>query len=240
LLTLKESNPVEIVEYVVAHGLSDEPVFSWWVPNTLKKRDAIISAVNKRYWKWTYKNGIQVPKSVAEAYEIDKENGENPWAQSIQKEMSAVRVAFHILEDGVDPPPGYQYMDCHLVCDVKFDGLRFKSRMVAGGRMVDEPSFLTYASVVSRETVRIGLTITALHDLDVKAANAENAYLTAPTTENVWTVCGPEFGPNQGRKVLIVRVLYGLKGSGASYRNHISDACVTYSMSCARMIQISG
>jgi hypothetical protein len=66
---------------------------------------------------------------VAEAYEINKENGDDRWAQSIQKEMNAVRMAFHILEDGVDPPPGYQYMDCHLVFDVKFDGFRFKSRM---------------------------------------------------------------------------------------------------------------
>ena len=64
--------------------------------------------------------------------------------------------------------------------------------------MVDTPSFLTYASVVSRETVRIALTIAALHDLDVKAADVENAYLTAPTTEKVWTVCGPEFGPEEG------------------------------------------
>jgi hypothetical protein len=95
--------------------------------------------------------------------------------------------------------------------------------MVAGGHMVDAPSFLTYASVVSRETVRIALTIAALHDLDVEAADVENAYLTAPTTEKVWTVCGPEFGPDQGKKALIVRALYGPKGSGASYRNHISD-----------------
>jgi hypothetical protein len=95
-------------------------------------------------------------------------------------------VAFHILEDGVNAPPGYQYMDCHLVFDIKFDG------MVAGGHMFDAPSFLTYASVVSRETVRIAVTIAALHDLDVKAAGVENAYLTAPTTEKAWTVCVPE------------------------------------------------
>jgi hypothetical protein len=165
---------VEIAEYAVAHELSDEPAFSWWVPFTLKKRDTIFSAVNKRYWKRTHKFGIQV-KSVAEAYEIDKENGDDRWAQSIQKEMNTVRVAFRILEDGVDPPPGYQYMDCHLVFDVEFDRFRFKSRMVASGHMVDAPSFLTYASVVSRETVRIALTIAALHDLDVKAADVENA-----------------------------------------------------------------
>jgi hypothetical protein len=47
--------------------------------------------------------------------------------------------------------------------------------------------------------------------------------LTAPTTEKVWTVCGPESGPDQGKKALIVRALYGLKGSGVLHRNHISD-----------------
>jgi hypothetical protein len=111
-------------------------------------------------------------------------------------------VAFLISEDGVDAPPGYQYMDCHLVFDVKFDGFRFKSRMVAGGHMVDAPSFLTYVSVVLRETVRIALTIDALHDFDVKVADVENAYLTAPTMEKVWNVCGPEFGPDQGKKAM--------------------------------------
>jgi hypothetical protein len=95
--------------------------------------------------------------------------------------------------------------------------------MVAGGHMVDAPSFLTYASVVSRETVRTALTIAALHDLDVKVADVVNAYVTAPTTEKVRTVCGPEFGPDQGKKPLIVRALYGLKGSDASYCNHVSD-----------------
>ncbi|KAG7370183.1 reverse transcriptase RNA-dependent DNA polymerase [Nitzschia inconspicua] len=223
LSALKESNPVEVAEYAVAHNLTEEPAFKWWVPFTLRKRDAIISAVNNRYWKRTHKFGIRVPKSVKEAYEIDRENGDNRWAESIQKEMNDVRVAFHILDDGQTVPPGYQFMKCHLVFDIKFDGFRFKTRMVAGGHMVETPAFLTYASVVSRETVRIALLMAALHDLDVKAADVQNAYLTAPTTEKIWTICGPEFGPDEGKKAIIVRALYGLKGSGASYRNHISN-----------------
>ena len=223
LSTLKESNPVEVAEYAIAHDIADEPAFNWWVPYTIKKRNAIVSAVNKRYWKRTHKYGIRIPKSVQEAYDIDKEHGDTRWADAIQKEMNDVRVAFHILDDDKAVPPGYQYMDCHLIFDIKFDGFRFKARMVAGGHMVETPAFLTYASVVSRETVRIALTIAALHDLDVKAADVQNAYLTAPTTEKVWTTCGPEFGPDEGKKAIIVRALYGLKGSGASYRNHISN-----------------
>ncbi|KAG7369945.1 reverse transcriptase RNA-dependent DNA polymerase [Nitzschia inconspicua] len=223
LSALKESNPVEVAEYAVAHNLTEEPAFNWWVPYTLKKRDAIVSAVNNRYWKRTHKYGIRIPKTVKEAFEIDRENGDNRWAESIQKEMNAVRVAFRILGEDQKVPPRYQYMKCHLVFDIKFDGFRFKTRMVAGGHMVETPSFMTYASVVSRDTVRIALLTAALHDLSVKAADVQNAYLTAPTMEKIWTICGPEFGPDEGKKAIIVRALYGLKGSGASYRNHISN-----------------
>ncbi|KAG7369941.1 hypothetical protein IV203_027687 [Nitzschia inconspicua] len=70
LSALKESNPVEVAEYAVAHNLTEEPAFNWWVPYTLKKRDAIVSAVNNRYWKRTHKYGIRIPKTVKEAFEI--------------------------------------------------------------------------------------------------------------------------------------------------------------------------
>jgi hypothetical protein len=114
-------------------------------------------------------------------------------------------------------------MECNLEFDVKFDGFCLKSGMVAGGHMVDTPSFSTYAPVVSKGTVKMALTIAVLHDLDVKADNMENEYLTVPTATKVWTVCGPESGPDQGKKALIVRALYGLKGSRASYSYYVSD-----------------
>jgi hypothetical protein len=47
--------------------------------------------------------------------------------------------------------------------------------MVAGGHMTGAPVMMTYASVVSRETNRIALTIAALNDLEVKVANILNA-----------------------------------------------------------------
>ena len=42
---LKESNPVDVADFAVAENLQEEPAFAWWVPFTLRKRDAIISAV---------------------------------------------------------------------------------------------------------------------------------------------------------------------------------------------------
>ena len=90
------------------------------------------------------------------------------------------------------------------------DSFQRKFRMVAGGHMTEAPATLTYASVVSRESVRIALTIVALNDLEVKTADIQNAYLTAPVSEKIWMTLGPEFGADMGSKAIIVRALYGL------------------------------
>ena len=189
----------------------------------LSRLDRIIASVNKLYHKRTHKFGIEIPKTVERALQIDKENGNNLWRDAIAKEMKNVRVAFKIMEDGKDPPPGYSFMNCHMVFDIKLDGFKRKARLVAGGHVLDPPAGLTYSSVVSRDSVRIILTIAALNDLEVKASDVQNAYLTAPCEEKVWTKLGPEFGADQGKSALIVRALYGLRSAGASFSRHIAD-----------------
>jgi hypothetical protein len=71
--------------------------------------------------------------------------------------------------------------------------------------------------------VRIVSNLTALNDLEVKMADTDNAYLTAPITEKVWCILGPEFGEDAGKKALIVRALYSLKSAGAPFRNYLAD-----------------
>lgn len=223
LADLKESNPVEVAEYAVSKGIQDEPAFLWWVPYTLKRRDRIIAAVNKRYHKHTHKFGIEVPKTMADAIAIDKRNGNTLWQDAIRKEMNNVRVAFKILEDGESVPPTYQQIRCHLVFDIKQEDFRWKARFVVGGHMTDASGATNYASVVSRESVHIALTLAALNDLEVKAADIQNAYLTAPTSEKIWCVLGPEFGSDAGCKALIVRALYGLKIAAKDFTSHLAD-----------------
>ena len=46
--------------------------------------------------------------------------------------------------------------------------------------MTHTPDTVTYSSVVTRETVHIALTMAALHNLEVKAGDVLNAYVTAP------------------------------------------------------------
>jgi hypothetical protein len=46
LTDVKESNPIEVAEHLVAQGrVESEPAFAWWVDFTLEKSDCIISAV---------------------------------------------------------------------------------------------------------------------------------------------------------------------------------------------------
>ena len=84
--------------------------------------------------------------------------------------------------------------------------------------MTELPSSITYSSVVSRDSVRIALTIAALNDLSILACDIQNAYLSAPCREKIYCIAGPEFGSESVRKAL-----YGLRSSGASFRAMLAD-----------------
>ena len=79
LSDFKECYPVQTAEHSVTNDIDTEPAFNYWVPHTLKKRDSIISLVKKRqtrYMKKTHKFGVEVPKTVKEAQELDQRNGD--------------------------------------------------------------------------------------------------------------------------------------------------------------------
>ncbi|KAI2506538.1 Reverse transcriptase (RNA-dependent DNA polymerase) [Fragilaria crotonensis] len=224
---VKDSNPIELAEYAVANRIQEEPAFKWWVSETLRMRNRIIGKVKSRYWKTSHKYGVRLPHSVQEALQIDKETGTDFWWNAIQKELKKVMVAFEY-DESVTPEQireglakgkyvGFQEIKCHMIFDVKMDLTR-KARFVAGGHMTEPPASITYSSVVSRDSVRIAFMLAALNDLDVLACDIGNAYLNAPCREKVWFVAGPEFGSRQGTVIRIVRALYGLKSSGASWR----------------------
>ena len=75
LKDIKASNPIEEAEYAIHKCIEDESAFSWWIKDTLERRNRIISKVKGRYWKTTHKFGIRIPKSVEEALQIDEETG---------------------------------------------------------------------------------------------------------------------------------------------------------------------
>jgi len=222
LKDVKESNPVLLAEYAVANKLVSEPAFQWWVPYTLKKRDRIIKALKKRYFRKMEKFGLELPKSVKRALEIDQETGTSYWRDAIRKEVGTVLPALQVLEKGDSPPVGSTLIDFTIVFDIKMDFTR-KARICARGDQTDPPASITYASVVTRESVRLGFLIAALNNLDVLSADVAGAYLNAPCAEKVHTILGPEFGDNEGKIAVIKKALYGLRSAGFAWRSYCAE-----------------
>ena len=110
-----------------------------------------------------------------------------------------------------------QYVNCHMVFDIKMKDFQRKACLVAGDHMTNTPDTLMYSCVVMRKTVCIALTVAVLHDLEVKAADVLNAYVTAPNNEKIWTLLSPEFGDDAGKSTIIARVVFGLKSANASF-----------------------
>ena len=140
------------------------------------------------------------------------------------KEMKNVRSAFEVFEGRAEELVGYQKVKCHVIWDVKLgENFRRKARLVAGGHTTETPSTLTYSSVVSRDSVRITLTVAALNDLDILGCDIQNAYISAPCREKIYTIAGQEFGSDVGKLMIVRRALYGLKSSGAAFRSMLAN-----------------
>ena len=68
--------------------------------------------------------------------------------------------------------------------------LERKARWGKDVHKTPEPSWSTYAGVVSRESIRIALTNASLNNLPVFGSDIQNDYLQAPTTDKLhhfWT-----------------------------------------------------
>jgi hypothetical protein len=197
----------------------------------MRKRERIISKLQKKYWRTEYKFGVRIPKTVDEALQIDQMTGMKHWENAMKKEMGKVSVAYKPKDD-VTPDDvrkgrvkdmiGFQEIKCHMVFDMKMDFTR-KARFVAGGHMTQPATSITYSSVVSRDSFRIAFLLATLNELHILACDVGNAYLNAPCREKIWFQAGRECGADMGKVMVKTRALYGLRTSGASWRQMLSD-----------------
>ena len=165
LKVLKETNPLEVAEFAVVRGIDDQPVFHWRVPYTLLREcNQILSRINARVKCTTHKYGIEIPKTIDEARNLDKVNNDTHWKDAIHLEMTNVEVAFEILEDG-KPIHTCWKNSGHLVFHVKKDFPR-KAQWVMDGHKIPTPDGSTYAEIMSRESVRIALNYAALNTIN--------------------------------------------------------------------------
>jgi Reverse transcriptase (RNA-dependent DNA polymerase) len=189
----------------------------------LKRRERIILKMKAKYQRTEKKFGFIIPKTVREALTISQETNTTYLADAIKKEMKVIIPALNILEIVKEVPVGYQEIPCHIIFDVKMDFTR-KARFVAGGHVTKPPTTQTYASVVSRDSVRIGFLYAALNGLDIMSADTQGAYLNVPCKEKVYACCGAKLGPEyKGKVALIIKDLYGLKTSDFAWQEHLYE-----------------
>ena len=92
---VKNGAPLLLAEYAKAMRIHLEPAFLWWVPHTLRHKSRLVSKVKTIFHKNNLKFGLEVPRSVAHALQLDKENNNDFWRCAIDKEMSGVKVALN-------------------------------------------------------------------------------------------------------------------------------------------------
>ena len=219
---------MEVARYAREHGLLDLP--GWKRYRRLATRDKrLIHLVKQARLKSIrhapiYQFGFQVPRSVKEAIELDKQNGNTKWQDAMALELAQLQEysTFRDLGKGSKPPPGYKRIHVHFVFACKHDG-RHKARLVANGNLTDPPLDSVYSGVVSLRSLRIVVFLAELNNLQLHQADVGNAYLEAKTQEKVYIVAGAGFGELEGHILVIYKALYGLRSSGARWHDRFSD-----------------
>ena len=90
-------------------------------------------------------------------------------------------------------PKFHKLINCHMVFDIKIGNLAHNAWFIAGGHQIDPPKDTTYLSVMLRDSIWIAFLAATLNDLDVLAADVQNAYLNAPTSEKVYSDYHPRY-----------------------------------------------
>ena len=225
LSSLRLHDPFICMMYALEHKLMLDHEWTWtqdWLdePQQFQKMVAVFKTT--RSFGPKYKFGVQVPRSVKHALELDKANGDHAWEEAINKELGQIQefgTFRHMLKE--ESLSEFQKIPYHIVFDVKFDGCH-KARLVAGGNFTDQPSEDVYSGVVSLESIRLLFVLAAMNKLDIWTADIGNAFLCAPTQEKVYIIAGPEFGPDlHGKPLILYKSLYGLRSAPLRFHEHL-------------------
>ena len=112
----------------------------------------------------------------------------------------------------------------YIIYAINIDGrFTIKEILVSDDHKTAPLSSIIYSSEVSREIVRISFLLASLNDLDIFACDIGNAYLNAKCREKLRTESGTEFGTEKKMVMIIARVIYGLKSSGAAWRSKLAE-----------------
>jgi hypothetical protein len=224
LESARNDNPFPLVEYAMNHKLTNTKGWEWVRHYDQDEIEDLRHAFISKFENTPrYKFGVQIPASISHALKLDKLNGNNLWAEAIQKEMDQLQEynTFRVPTEK-DDLSKYQQIPYHMVFDCKFDGRR-KGRLVAGGNHTVVTSEQVYSGVVGIETVRTILALSSMDpNLQVMAADVSNAFLYGKNIEKTMIRAGPEFGCLQGQMLIVEGGWYGHKTAAATFHSHLA------------------
>ena len=122
LKDINKSYPIELSYYANIIKIDDEPMYAWWVPYVQKNIEVIRSKVKSKYWQRTHKYVLQLPKSVNDSYELDKEDKKNLWRGGTEEDMEKIKDT--VAESTTSPKNlvRYQEIDLHIIVYIKLGG----------------------------------------------------------------------------------------------------------------------
>ena len=113
---------------------------------------------------------------------------------------------------------GYKQSWVPISFDVRLDvGFTRKAIFVAYGHKVDTPILMTYASVMSRDSVSIFLMLTTLNGLGVHFTDIQNAYLNSNPKGKIFFYSVEDFIKDKGKLIIVIHAYYGLKGTRSTW-----------------------
>jgi hypothetical protein len=222
------SNPKPIISFAKNNNLIDKMPFchlTQYCRSNTAVDIASIFKVSTSPAGIKYKFGIQVPKGIKNAIDLDKKNSNQLWQEAIKTKLKQLTdyQTFIVLDSGEDIPTGYQKIPYNMVFDVKYD-LRHKARLVAGGNWTVNDKEDIYSGVVRMDTVRIGFLRRAVWTFMLCMWHRK-CLLIWKTKQKVYITAGPEFGANlHGKNLIIDKSLCGLKNSAARFHEHLSES----------------
>ena len=86
------------------------------------------------------------------------------------------------------PADGNKKITVQCVYAVKHDIGQYKSRVIAGGHLIETPAESVYSGVFSLRGVRLVVFLAELNNLEVWQSDVGNAYLEALTQEKVYVI----------------------------------------------------
>eukprot|EP00957_Ditylum_brightwellii_P211906 15366746-Ditylum_brightwellii.AAC.2 len=125
-----------------------------------------------------YKYVVEVPRNVQHALQLDKQNNNTLWQNAMALEIKALNE-----------------MECFDFRD---------SHPGRGGHLINILDNKVYLSNVKGISVKLLHVISQSAGLDVLCGDIGNAYVNAYTTEEVYAVAGPEFGPGLEGKIAVI------------------------------------